>query len=287
MKYPTPRTILKYLASHGPSIVQAEAIQMLARTDLPERWPTYQRGSRESLLRRLAANSKKSSKVRLEALRELLSITQAKDKPTREEIDRVLRECAVELGMSLDPNTPTITIAKPGVPNPTPSVVTERALELQPVAPSVPENGVPCEAIASTDGRISDGHAPARDPKQQSRDDLLAQGRKLEAIVLAQTDRCYRAPHNKQEAARLDALKAKWLSFEREALAAGIDVKKEFGDKLPWLRPVPSRIVDERSYRVQRRTLTIDEQLAITAQLAEAQRTHEDSGFWGGIPKAC
>src|SRR5216684_5254399 len=154
MKYPTPRTILKYLASHGPSIVQAEAIQMLARTDLPERWPTYQRGSTESLLRRLAANSKKSSKVRLEALRELLSITRAKDKPSREEIDRVLRECALELGMSLDPNTPAITIAKPGVPNPTPSAVAERVLGSLPVAPSVPENGVPCEAIA-TDGRIS------------------------------------------------------------------------------------------------------------------------------------
>jgi len=90
-------------------------------------------------------------------------------------------------------------------------------------------------------------------------------------------------PFNREEAEKLDRLQAAFAAWERETRVqfAEIDIT-EFSDTR--LRPVPSRITDERSYRIKRRTLTIDEQLALTAQLSQARRTHEDSGFWGGIP---
>jgi hypothetical protein len=78
MKYAAPSKILEFLASHGPSSVQTEAIALLL-APLPSRWPVYERGSRESLLRRLAANDKKSARARLEALKELLAMIQRHD----------------------------------------------------------------------------------------------------------------------------------------------------------------------------------------------------------------
>jgi hypothetical protein len=39
MKYPAPRKLLNYLASHGPSAVQVEALALLGRPDLPTTFP--------------------------------------------------------------------------------------------------------------------------------------------------------------------------------------------------------------------------------------------------------
>jgi hypothetical protein len=74
MKYPAPRKLLNYLASHGPSAVQVEALAMLGRPDLPTTFPAFPRGSRENFLRRLAANPKKATSARLGALKELLHL---------------------------------------------------------------------------------------------------------------------------------------------------------------------------------------------------------------------
>ena len=71
MMYPSPRTILAYLASHGPSVVQLEALRLFD-LPMPDRFPAYARGSKEALLRRLACNRKKSTSARLDALKQLL-----------------------------------------------------------------------------------------------------------------------------------------------------------------------------------------------------------------------
>lgn len=60
MLYASPRTILEYLACHGPSATQAEALVLLGRP-VPDSWPKCRRRSRLSLLRRLASNRKKSA----------------------------------------------------------------------------------------------------------------------------------------------------------------------------------------------------------------------------------
>ena len=69
--YANPRTILEYLACHGPSATQAEALALLGRP-VSDRWPECPRRSRLSLLRRLACNRKKSTSARLRALREVM-----------------------------------------------------------------------------------------------------------------------------------------------------------------------------------------------------------------------
>ena len=74
MKFSPLQRTLHYLSTHGPSNVQAEAIEILGQSDLPECFPSFPRWSRESLLRRLSENSKKSARVRLEALKDLLAI---------------------------------------------------------------------------------------------------------------------------------------------------------------------------------------------------------------------
>jgi hypothetical protein len=65
--------------------VRIEALRLLGLPDLPKRFPSCPRRSRESLLRRLAANRKKSAKARLSALKELLF-------GWTPEMDRAIRE---------------------------------------------------------------------------------------------------------------------------------------------------------------------------------------------------
>jgi hypothetical protein len=72
MRYPAPKTVLYELATTGPSAVRVEALRLMRLTDLPVTFPKCQRRSRESLLRRLASDRKKSAKARLGALKELL-----------------------------------------------------------------------------------------------------------------------------------------------------------------------------------------------------------------------
>jgi len=72
MRYPAPKRILYELSTTGPSGERLEAMRLLGLADLPEKFPSCPRRSRESLLRRLAADRKKSAKARLSALKELL-----------------------------------------------------------------------------------------------------------------------------------------------------------------------------------------------------------------------
>jgi len=85
MRYPTPKRVLFELSTCGPSGVRVEALRLLGLADLPDKFPSCLRRSRESLLRRLAANRKKSAKARLTALKELLfAWTPAMDEAMRE-----------------------------------------------------------------------------------------------------------------------------------------------------------------------------------------------------------
>lgn len=72
MRYPAPRKILFHLATHGPSKHRVEALRLLGLPGIPDRWPSYAKYSRESILRRLAADRRKSAKARLAVLKELL-----------------------------------------------------------------------------------------------------------------------------------------------------------------------------------------------------------------------
>ena len=72
MRYPAPKRILYELSTTGPSGVRLEALRLLGLADLPEKFPSCPRRSRESLLRRLAANRRKAAGARLTALKELL-----------------------------------------------------------------------------------------------------------------------------------------------------------------------------------------------------------------------
>jgi hypothetical protein len=72
MMYPTPKTVLTALASRGTSATRAEALRLLA-SKVPDDWPECPRHSRQSLLRRLACDKKKSAKARLAALKEMLA----------------------------------------------------------------------------------------------------------------------------------------------------------------------------------------------------------------------
>src|ERR1700730_9317437 len=80
MLYASPRTIFEYLACHGPSTTQAEALALLGRA-VPDRWPECSRRSRLSLLRRLACNRKKSASARLRALQEVLAMAASNSRP--------------------------------------------------------------------------------------------------------------------------------------------------------------------------------------------------------------
>jgi hypothetical protein len=72
MRYPAPKTVLYELSLYGPSEVRLEAIRLMGLDDLPASFPKCQRRSRDSLLRRLAVDRKKSAKARMSALKELL-----------------------------------------------------------------------------------------------------------------------------------------------------------------------------------------------------------------------
>jgi hypothetical protein len=72
MRYPSPRSLLYELANRGPSAVRIEALRLLGLPNCPTRWPECQRRTRASLLRRLAANKRKSAKMRLACIKELL-----------------------------------------------------------------------------------------------------------------------------------------------------------------------------------------------------------------------
>jgi hypothetical protein len=186
----------------------------------------------------------------------------AADAKRRAEIDRVLADAERELE------------AKAEDPNAKPNAVPEQLLEPQATVPDVPVDGPSSEPVPT-----------ARELEEQ-RAAALTRGRDLAASIREQLDRCYLVPFNREEAEKLDRLQGAFVAWEKQTRIQfpEIDTLKECPDSR--LRPAPSRITDERSYRIKRRTLTVDEQVAITAQLAEARRTstREDSGFWGGIP---
>ena len=194
--------------------------------------------------------------------------TAAKEK--RAEVDRILAEVAQELAL------PDATLAKPPTvqedPNAKPSVVPKELLEPHPVLPTVPQAGVLSAAETARE-------------RDQQREAALKRGRELATTILAQLERNYRAPFNFEEGLKLDNLQAAFVAWERETRIRypEIDTLKEFPDTR--LRPAPSRITDERSYRIKRRTMTFDEQRALSQE--RPTPTHDDSGFWGGIPRAC
>jgi hypothetical protein len=185
------------------------------------------------------------------------------DAKRREEIDRILADAARELALP-DAKPPTIQ----GVPNAKSSVIPDRALEPHPVPLRDPQHGVLSAPV------------PAIRELEEQRAAALKRGRELAATILAQLERNYRAPYNFEEGIKLDNLQAAFVAWERETRDhfPEIDTATEFPDSR--LRPVPSRITNERSYRIKRRTLTFDEQRALSQE--RPTPTHEDSGFWGG-----
>jgi hypothetical protein len=187
-------------------------------------------------------------------------------KQKRAEIDRVLANAERELA---DPAP-----AKPRIqedPNAQPGVVPEQPLEPQPTVSDVAIDG------------LSSAPVVAEGDLEEQRADVLRRGHELAEKVLHQTDRCYRAVFNKEESARLDALQEKWRVFEIEALAAGIDVQKEFADKLAWLRRCPVKIDLARV----RKTLSVPALNILNMMLQEPpshEKPEKDCGFWSGLP---
>jgi len=184
-------------------------------------------------------------------------------KQKRIEIDRILADAAQELAVA-DPAT-----AKPPTvqedPNAKSGVIPEQPLE-QPTVPVVAVDGV------------SSAPVPTASELEEQRAEVLKRGRELAEIVLHQTDRCYRALNNKQEAARLDSLQEKWRVFEVEALTAGVDLQREFGDKLPWLRRCPVKIDLARL----RKTMSVPE-LRIMLPPPTHEKPEKDDGIWSGL----
>ncbi|HXX18702.1 MAG TPA: hypothetical protein VEJ46_04820 [Candidatus Acidoferrum sp.] len=72
MRYPSPEHLLSELATRGTSGTREKALRLLGM-NLPPTLGPYKRKSRESLLRRLACDRRKSAKARLEALADLLN----------------------------------------------------------------------------------------------------------------------------------------------------------------------------------------------------------------------
>jgi hypothetical protein len=92
MHYPTPKTVLTYLASHGSSATQLEALRLLGLLTCPGDWPACPRRSRLALLRILAANPKKSASARLEAFKQLFAGHFEVPLEIDEEVRRLLNE---------------------------------------------------------------------------------------------------------------------------------------------------------------------------------------------------
>ena len=101
----------------------------------------------------------------------------------------------------------------------------------------------------------------------ETKDEILTAGRQLAASIEAQTERCIHALQNREESRRLETLKAKWVTWEQSATAAGIDVIKEFGkEKLELFRPL---IVKVSPFQRQRRVLGVPELHAIGSRQPE------------------
>ena len=250
MKYPAPRTVLSYLASHGPSAVQIEALRLLD-LPVPDRFPTYARGSKEALLRRLACNHKKAAHARLDAMKQLFVL----------EPEKIDADIARLIGLRDD--DPRVVPAGPA------HEATEDHQQDSQVVPEVEPCVVPIQA-----------DAPATDLAQRT--EHLERGRKLANRIFVQLERCYRTPFNKQEAAQLDSLQARFLAWERETHIQfpAINTLDEFPD--PRLRPVP-KVIDQRAYLRQRQVLAMDDLRIISAQPPEqAKPTRADAGLWGG-----
>lgn len=96
MLYASLRAILEYLACHGPSATQAEALVLLGRP-VPDSWPQCRRRSRLALLRRLACNKKKSTSGRLRALQEVLTMAAANSEPNDAPAATTLSPAAAEM----------------------------------------------------------------------------------------------------------------------------------------------------------------------------------------------
>lgn len=227
----------------------------------------------EHRLRQLAETARgRLLRLLLVELTEIDSASRADEaaKQKRAEVDRILADAARELDLPDPPATAKPAIV--GVPRVMSSVVTERALEPQPTLSDVPVHGP------------SSAPAPTASELEEQRAQVLKRGRELAVVILTQLERNYFAPYNFEEGRKLDNLRAAFVAWEKQASIQfpDINTQEEFPDAR--LRPVPTRIVDERTYRVQRRTMTVDEQLAIPLLLAQAQPRHEDSGMWGGIP---
>jgi hypothetical protein len=196
----------------------------------------------EHRLRQLAETARgKVLRLLLLELTEIDAATRADElaKQKRAEIDRVLADAERELALA-DP----ATVKSPMIqedPNASPVEHAEPILGTPAVSLPDPDNGVLTTPVVA-EGELAEQRA-----------DMLKRGRDLAEKVLHQTDRCYRAVFNKQESARLDALQEQWRVFECEALAAGVDVTKEFADKLPWLRRFPVKVDLSRLRRTMKR----------------------------------
>jgi len=113
--------------------------------------------------------------------------------------------------------------------------------------------------------------------------EVLARGRELAAAILAQLERFYLAPGNREEGKRLDLLQGEFVGWERQIQIRfpDIDPAKEFPDAR--LRPPPPKNMDQRAYLFKRRQWTVSELRDLPYRLEKAKKTtHADSGMWGG-----
>jgi hypothetical protein len=106
---------------------------------------------------------------------------------------------------------------------------------------------------------------------------VLDAGRKLAETILHQWQRLWRAPFNQQEQARLDALQAAWVNYEREAAAHGIAVEEEFDTRL--LRPPLQRVPDLARMRRAYGPLAWNLLSLSLAQRRDNKNAEPDDGF--------
>jgi hypothetical protein len=111
-------------------------------------------------------------------------------------------------------------------------------------------------------------------------DEVLKEGLALAALIEKQIQRCSFALENRQEFRRLEQLQAKWQAWELQANEAGIDLVKEFGEKLKIVRPIVLKV---NPFQRQHRTLNAYELHAIGSRQPQPSQPSNPHIVDGGI----
>jgi len=242
----------------------------------------------ETFLSELLSSASVHPKLKIDVSERLASIRSRKQRVTpldeaakRAEIDHWLAEAAVEQGVSLDAKPTPMPQIPTAIKSEGPNSISESTVR-QETEPQNPADCVPGDGpqnVSPQNGQETE-IVPSAGAK---RTELLQRGRALSERILIQRKRCELALQNKEERQRLDRLHAEWAQFEKEATAAGIDLRAEF-DKLDLIRPfrVKVDLWRQRGMLLSMHELTMQ----MMADLPRQSRQEETpDGMWAGVPK--